>query len=296
MNKHSQLSAFEAIPIDQVRSYWNARPCNIRHSDKTVGSKEYFNEVEWRKYFVEPHIPAFADFEKWRGKRVLEVGCGIGTDTINFARHGAVVTAVDLSDKSLEVARQRAQAFGLGDRIRFFQANAERLSDSVPVEGYDLVYSFGVIHHTPHPDRALEEVRKYLSPGGTLKIMVYHRRSWKVLWIGLTYGRGRFWRLPELVAAYSEAQTGCPVTYTYTRRQGRELLEAHGFRVNETQVDHIFPYRIEDYVRYRYRVVWYFRWLPRGVFRWLERRFGWHLCLTATAPPAADPVSTSVTA
>src|ERR1700747_3084868 len=95
--------------IEAVEAYWNARPCNIRHSPKPVGTREYFDEVEARKYFVEHHIPAFADFERWRGKKVLEIGCGIGTDTINFARHGAQVTAVDLTEKSLEVARQRAR-------------------------------------------------------------------------------------------------------------------------------------------------------------------------------------------
>src|SRR5215470_19130348 len=99
--------------VEDVRRYWNARPCNIRHSQKPIGSREYFDEVEARKYFVEPHIPGFADFERWQGKRVLEIGCGIGTDTMNFARAGAEVTAVDLSEKSLEIARQRASVYGL---------------------------------------------------------------------------------------------------------------------------------------------------------------------------------------
>ena len=272
---------FENMPVERVRDYWDARPCNIRHSPKPIGSQEYFNEVEYRKYLVEPHIPRFADFEQWRGKKVLEIGCGIGTDTINFARHGAQVTAVDLSTKSLEVARQRAAAFGLQDRIRFFQANAEDLNQFVPVETYDLVYSFGVIHHTPHPERVLEHIRCYVKPGSTVKIMVYHRRSWKVFWILATYGRGRFWKLDELVARSSEAQTGCPVTYTYTREQGRQLLEHHDMVVTDLWVDHIFPYLITDYVQYRYKFVWYFRYLPAPVFRFLERQFGWHLCLTA---------------
>src|ERR1700674_1915065 len=153
---------FDRTPLAKVNAYWNARPCNIRHSPKPVGTKEYFDEVEARKYFVEAHIPDFAEFDRWKGKKVLEIGCGIGTDTINFARHGAQVTAVDLTEKSLEVARQRARVFGLEDRVRFIQANAEKLSESVPVEPYDLVYSFGVIHHTPHPERVLDEIHKYL--------------------------------------------------------------------------------------------------------------------------------------
>src|SRR6266704_5380693 len=113
------------MSLEQVQDYWNRRPCNIRHSPKPVGTKEYSDEVEARKYFVESHIPGFADFERWRGKRVLEIGCGIGTDTMNFARAGAEVTAVDLSEKSLVIAQQRAKVFGLDDRIHFIQANAE---------------------------------------------------------------------------------------------------------------------------------------------------------------------------
>ena len=149
------MNAFESVQLDEVQAYWDARPCNVRHSTKPVGTRAYFDEVEARKYRVEPHIPSFADFARWKGKRVLEVGCGIGTDTINFARAGAKVTAVDLSPKSLEIARARADVFGLSDQIRFYCANAEELSTIVPVERYDLVYSFGVIHHSPHPDRIL---------------------------------------------------------------------------------------------------------------------------------------------
>src|SRR5947209_1243428 len=269
-----------ASVIDQVRAYWNRRPCNIRHSTKPVGTREYFDEVEARKYFVEYHIPAFAGFENWRGKKVLEIGCGIGTAAISFARHGALVTAIDLTEKSLEVARQRARVYGLEDRIRFVQANAEELSDSLPPEHYDLVYSFGVIHHTPRPERVMEQIRKYVDARSTIKIMVYNRWSWKVLWILIAYGKGQFWKADRLVAKYSEAQTGCPVTYTYSRRSGRRLLEDHGFEVTETMVDHIFAYAIPEYVQYRYKMVWYFRWMPRPLFRLLERAFGWHLCLT----------------
>ena len=275
--------SFQEVQIARVRDYWNNRPCNIRHSTAPIGSRDYFDQVEARKYFVEYHIPGFAEFERWRGKKVLEIGCGIGTDTINFARAGAHVTTVDLSEKSMELARQRAAVFGLQDRIRFCPGNAEELTSFLPVEPYDLIYSFGVIHHTPHPDAVLAQLRKYTRPGTTLKVMVYHRHSYKVAWILLTESKGRFWKLEELVARNSEAQTGCPVTYTYTRREGREWLERHGFRVAEARVEHIFPYHIPDYVRYRYVKEWYFRWMPRPLFRALERRFGWHLCLTAEA-------------
>jgi ubiquinone/menaquinone biosynthesis C-methylase UbiE len=277
------MSDFSRVSVDQVRTYWDRRPCNIRHSPKPVGTREYFDEVEARKYFVEPHIPQFADFDRWRGKKVLEIGCGIGTDTVNFARHGAMVTAVDLSPQSLELARRRTEVFGLQQNVRFYSGSAEELTSFVPVETYDLIYSFGVIHHTPHPERVLQEMKRYAQPGTTIKIMVYHRHSWKVFSILLGYGKGKFWRLKELVAEHSEAQTGCPVTYTYTREEGRQLIESSGFRATDIFVDHIFAYRIPEYVKYEYVKTWPLNWTPSPAFRWMERHFGWHLCLTAEA-------------
>ncbi len=273
---------FYGVPIQRVEDYWNWRPCNIRHSIKPAGTKEYFDEVESRRYFVEPHIPLFAEFERWRGKKVLEIGCGTGTDIINFARHGAEITAVDLSEKSLEIARKRVEVFGLQDRIRFYRGSAEQLCEFLPCEQYDLIYSVGVIHHTPHPERALSQMRHYVHENSVLKLLVYNRCSWKVLWILLGYGKGRFWRLNELVAQYSEAQEGSPVTYTYTKEGIRKLLEATGFRVDDTGVFHIFPYSIPDYVQYRYKKVWYFRYMPEPLFHWLEHNFGWHLCTTSS--------------
>jgi len=276
-------ATFDQLPIERVREYWDSRPCNIRHSPLPVGTREYFDQVEARKYFVEPHIPRFAQFERWRGKKVLEIGCGLGTDTVNFARAGAQVTAVDLSPASLDLARKRVALHGFADRVRFHAGSAEELPSVVPVEHYDLVYSFGVIHHTPHPERVVDHIRQYTSPGSTVKMMVYHRYSWKVFWILMTYGNGKFWKLDQLVAENSEAQTGCPVTYTYSRRQARELLQSRGFHPTEISVEHIFPYRVTDYTQYRYVKAWPWSWMPAAMFRWMERHFGWHLCVTAEA-------------
>jgi SAM-dependent methyltransferase len=279
-----RITTFSETAIDRVREYWNARPCNLRHSPAPVGTRQYFDEVEARKYLVEPHIPGFAEFQRWSGKRVLEIGCGLGTDTMNFARAGAQVTAVDLSSRSLDLARQRADVFGLTDRISFVEGNAERLSDSVQAQAYDLVYSFGVIHHTPHPARVLQQIRThYTGPQTTLKLMVYSRWSWKVLAILFQEAHGKFWRLDEAVARHSEAQTGCPVTYTYTRQSARQLLEENGLSIDDLFVDHIFPYHVPNYVQYRYRKTLPFRWLPDAAMRGLERRLGWHLCVTAHA-------------
>lgn len=277
------MQNFIDIPVAEVQDYWNRRPCNIRHSTAEIGTKEYFDQVERRKYLVEPHIPSFAEFDRWKGKKVLEIGCGIGTDTINFARAGAQVTAVDLSAASLELAKKRAEVFGLTDRIDFYEANAEKLSDFVPAEKYDLIYSFGVIHHSPQPQNIIRQLEEnYVETGTTLKLMVYNRNSWKVGWILMTYGKGQFWKLDRLIAEHSEAQTGCPVTYSYTKKTIRDLI-GDKFKIENSHYEHIFPYRIKDYVEYRYVKNWYFRMLPEKVFKKLENLCGWHLCVTATA-------------
>lgn len=268
---------FQDVKIDSVREYWDARPCNIKHSGKPVGERDYYLEVRERRYFVEPHIPPFADFGQWEGKKVLEVGCGIGTEALCFAGFGAEVTAVDLSSKSLDIAWLGARVLKPKGHIYFIQADVESLSAIMAPESFDLVYSFGVLHHTPDPDAALAEIYRRVKPGGTLKLMVYHRFSWKVFWIL----KGRFWRTDELVAQYSEAQTGCPVTYIYSKAEAKSWLERHGFKVEEMFVTHIFPYKISDYKEYRYVKNWYFRWMPKAIFHKLERLFGWHLMITA---------------
>jgi len=271
------MTDFSKIEIETVRKYWNSRPCNIRHSPRAIGSKEYFNDVEERKYFVESHISGFAEFSKWKGKKVLEIGCGIGTDTINFARAGAHVTAIEYSEKSLKIAKQRADVYNLS--IKFYHADAEKLSKTVPIEKYDLVYSFGVIHHTPRPENVIFEVKKYMDKNSIFKIMVYNRNSYKTWWIILKYGKGQFWKKDQLIAKYSEAQTGSPVTYSYTKKTIYNFLK--GFDIDYMFYDHIFPYSIPEYKKYEYKKVWFFRIVPKRIFRWMEKTFGWHLCVTA---------------
>ncbi|MFQ5850703.1 MAG: class I SAM-dependent methyltransferase [Candidatus Binatia bacterium] len=263
--------------IETVREFWDRQPCNIRHSPKPLGTREYFDEVEARKYFVEPHISGFAQFERWKDKKVLEIGCGIGTDSINFARHGADLAVIELSEKSLEVCRQRFGVYGL--KAHFYCGNAEELSAFVPVEPYDLIYAFGVIHHTPHPQRVFEEIKKYCSPETQVGVMLYSKWSWKVLWIISTYGRGAFWRADELVRTYSEAQTGCPVTYCYSFRDIRRLMKH--YQIVQMRKQHIFPYEIDRYIKYEYEWAWYFRWMPGSLFRWLEGHLGWHTLVVA---------------
>lgn len=246
-----------------------------------IGSREYFNEVEARKYFVEPHIPAFANFSAWRDKKVLEIGCGIGTDTINFARAGASVTAVELSESSLALAKKRAEVFGLHDKIRFVSANAELLSQNLAPEPFDLIYSFGVIHHSPSPEKILREIRDHFVHSEThLKLMVYNRRSFKVLEMILR-NLGTDAKPNELVPKFSEAQANCPITFSYSRAEVKQLLESSGFSIHSATIDHIFPYEIEAYTNYRYVKRPLFRFTPNFLFKNLEKIWGWHWLIEA---------------
>jgi SAM-dependent methyltransferase len=251
--------------IRDVQSYWDRRPCNIRHSQKPVGTREYFDEVEARKYFVEPHIPAFADFPRWNGKAVLEIGCGIGTDAVNFARAGADYSAVELSAASLELAKTRFEVYGLMGR--FLHGNAEEADRLVGSKRFDLVYSFGVIHHTPNPRAVIESARRVMKPDGELRIMLYAQNSWKAIMIDAGFDQ-------------PEAQAGCPIAFTYTETGVRDLLKGC-FEPTEIRQDHIFPYVVEKYVRYEYEPQPWFKAMPEAMFRALEKRLGWHMLITA---------------
>jgi len=270
---------FADVPIGRVRDFWNAVPCNIRHSDKSLGTREYFDEVERRKYFVEPHIPAFAEFPKWAGRRVLEIGCGIGTDTVNFARAGAHVTAVELSDESAALARKRLDVYGLGDRAAIHVGNAEDLPAILQPQTFDLIYSFGVIHHSPHPARIVEQLRRYMSRQSELRLMVYARVSYKLFSIMKEEGVWDMARIDELIARRSEAQTGCPVTYTYNRESVQELLD--GFEILDLRKTHIFTWDVEAYKRYEYVKAPEWSHVSDAELATLEQELGWHLLVRA---------------
>jgi len=252
------------VTIEEVKKFWNDRPCNVRHSSKEVGTEEYFNEVERKKFFVEPHILDFTNFEQWNGKKVLEIGCGLATAGINFALRGAEYTGVELSEESLSLAKKRFEVFGQDGA--FYSGNAEQLSSFVPVETYDLIYSFGVIHHSPHPEKIVSEIKKYMNENSVLKIMLYAKNSWKNYMIDAGLDQ-------------PEAQYGCPIANTYTKEDVVELLD--GYDVLSIEQDHIFPYQVETYKRGEYIKQPWFEAMSPEMFRTLEKNLGWHLLITA---------------
>ncbi len=247
--------------IDSVRSFWDSRPCNIMHSNAKMGTPKYFLEVEERKYFVEPHIPKFAEFERWKNKKVLEIGCGIGTDAVNFARAGAKYVGVELSQKSLDIAMERFCLFNLEGT--FYQGNAEELTSFVPVDKYDLIYSFGVIHHTPYPEKVISNIKKYMEEQTEFRLMVYAKNSWKAFMI-------------DAGLEQPEAKSGCPIAETYTQDEIKKLLTSYGYNILDISQTHIFPYIVEKYKNYEYEIQPWFKAMPKEMFETLEKKLGWH--------------------
>ncbi len=250
--------------IEDVKSYWNNRPCNIRHSFKQIGTKEYFDEVEKKKFFVEPHIITFSEFQNWNNKNVLEIGCGIGTAAINFARNGANYTGIELSEKSLNLTKKRFEVYF--QKGQFYCGNAESLSSFLPQSKYDLIYSFGVIHHSPNPEKIIKEIKNYMHKDSILKIMLYSKNSWKNIMINGGFDQ-------------PEAQSGCPIAITYTKQEVKELL--NGFDILEIKKDHIFSYDLESYKNNLYKKLPWFESMSKQQFEHLEKNLGWHLLITA---------------
>jgi len=173
MSTPSQKPGREELK-ERVRVFWQAHPCGTKFSDAEIGTPEFFERVEAHRYEKEWHIPAAADFQNTRGLRVLEIGCGMGTDGAQFAKAGAIYTGIDLTDAAVELARKRFQVSGL--KGEFHVADAERLD--FPDASFDLVYSHGVLHHTPDIEAAVREIHRVLKPGGRAMVMLYHRGSY----------------------------------------------------------------------------------------------------------------------
>jgi SAM-dependent methyltransferase len=173
MARASQKLADEQLK-ERVRAFWQAHPCGTKFSEAEIGTREFFERIEAHRYEKEWHIRTAADFAHTQGLKVLEIGCGLGTDGAQFARAGADYTGVDLTDAAIELARKRFELFGLkGD---FQVADAENLE--FPNESFDVVYSHGVLHHTPDINAAVQEIHRVLKPGGRAVVMLYHRGSY----------------------------------------------------------------------------------------------------------------------
>lgn len=263
-------------PKDEAMRLWGADPCGGAVGG-AEGSREFFQAVDCDRYVsYAPWLPAAAGFSEFQGRRLLEIGCGMGTDLASFARGGADVFAVDLTPRHLNIARQRLETENRS--VRLVRSDGESLP--FPDRSFDVVYSFGVLHHTPGTEAAVDEVWRVLKPGGTAIVALYHRNSvfyWfytillrGVLKAGLV--RSGYRRLVADIEQHAHTDA-LPLVKVYSRRDMKKLFAR--FRSVATEVHHLEP----GHFSYLAPVV---RRLPDG---WLDRaanRLGWYVFAKAT--------------
>jgi len=246
----------------EVRQFWQNVPCGSADAPQEEGSLAFFEEVEKQRYTGDDFMPEVAGFDRWRGKKILEVGCGLGTDLLQFARGGADVYAIDLTEKAARLARKRLKLYGLKGNISISD------SETLPFksDSFDLVYSWGVIHHTPDTASAAREILRVCKPGGQVLVMLYHRRSLLAFQAWLFYAllRGRPFESPSKVIA---ERVESPGTKVYTPQEGRNLfpgLKAVTIKRIVTRYDLRVGRRL---------------FLPSWFRRLVPSRFGWFMVL-----------------
>lgn len=203
-----------------VRDFWNEASCGETLLLKGQDIREKFVSQMESRYELEPYILPFADFPNQRGKKVLEVGVGLGADHQRFAENGAILHGCDLTERAVDYTRKRLSLFNLHSNLAV--ADAENLP--YPDGFFDMVYSWGVVHHTPNTPKAVEEIRRVLKKGGQAKIMIYHKRSLVgyMLWLRYAALKGKFFTsLEEIYGKYLES----PGTKAYSVKGARELFK-----------------------------------------------------------------------
>ena len=243
--------------IEDVRAYWNTHIHDLEVSKQPPGSRGFFDDLDRYHYEKLHHLVRLVDFDGYRGRTVLDVGCGAGVDLARFAKGGAEVTGVDVSTSAIDLARTNFAQQGL--RGRFEVANGEQLPFAD--NSFDLVFAHGVVQYTAHPQRLVDECRRVLKPGGEAVFQVYNRISWlnalsKLMKVGLEH-------------------EDAPVILKFSAAEFRRLLAGFG---DVRIVPERFPVKSRLHggwkgAIYNGAFVGMFNALPRA----LVRRFGWHL-------------------
>ncbi len=259
----------------RAREQWSANPCGSHIArGREFGTRDYFDAIEHYRYIeYAPWMKQAIGFNHYAGKHLLEIGFGIGTDLLQFARGGALVAGIDLTPRSAEIARRRFDVYGLPGEI--ITADSEDLC--FPDASFDVVYSFGVLHHTPDTNRAVSEIHRVLKPGGKAIVMLYNRASLFyfgsiILKHGLLRGellKGTPSEIMSRHVEYSDAG-GRPLVKAYTRAEARRLFS--DFRPCDIRVNQLS--------RSDLRAIGHL--IPEVLLQWLARNFGWNLLITAT--------------
>jgi len=243
--------------IDRVREYWNQHIHDLEITTHPVGSRGFFDDLDQYHFEKLHHLLRLVNFDGYRGRRVLEVGCGAGVDLARFAKGGASVVGVDLSSSAIDLARANFEQQGLTGDFRVADGEALPFEDN----SFDLVFAHGVVQYTADPKRLVEECRRVLKPGGEAVFQVYNRVSWlnalsKVMKVGLEHD-------------------DAPVLLKFSIGEFKALVS--GFREVRI-VPERFPVRSRLHGGWKGAVyngvfVGTFNALPKS----LVQRFGWHL-------------------
>ena len=262
---------------DAVRDFWNDAACGEKLLLPSFDI-EGFKTQSTERYRLEPYIVPFADFTGSTGQDVLEIGLGLGADHERFAKAGAHLHGVDLTPRAVEITHRRLEAQGLASDLRVGDAEALPFSDG----SFDVVYSWGVIHHSPNTAQAAREILRVLKPGGHFRVMVYQTWSLVGLMLWLRYGlaRGRpFTSMAEIYATYLES----PGTKAYTCREAARLFTGASNVVTRVELTHgdllesSAGQRHEGQVLAIARRIW-----PRWLLRRVAGRFGLFLLVSGT--------------
>lgn len=258
---------------NKVAEFWNLQPCGTRYLDKPGGLSSHAET----RYRLEPHIQTFANFASARGLRVLEIGVGIGADYEEWLRAGANATGIDLSNASLELARRRCELAGLQPDL--LRADGENLP--FPSNVFDVVYSYGVMHHSPDPAKCMQEAWRVLKPGGEARIMLYHHPSITGLMLWFRYGIWNGRSIRQSVLDYLES----PGTKSFTKAEALGLMQNFAnIRMNQVHSPGDLLLH-EPSPRFRsrsYRLLW--KIFPRSLVRRIGIKWSLFLLISATKP------------
>jgi ubiquinone/menaquinone biosynthesis C-methylase UbiE len=280
--------------LSVVQDFWNTNPCQSDLS-QAIQRRRYFEEISEKRYHGrEWHVPIVAGFNAFQDKEVLEIGCSIATDGLEFAKCGANYTGADLTPHSIELAEERFRLFNVTGN--FIVANAEELP--FPDESFDHIYSFGVIHHSPAPEKIVAEIHRVLRKGGTFTVMLYNRTSINY-YIEIMFLRRifRLFLLPRLMPRVIAAATG----FDRWKLEGhRDMLISKGRMTKQEWISmntdgpfcplaRVYGCKevaqlFKIFVNVR-QEAWEFNpehWsflgklIPHKIERWLGRHWGWH--------------------
>lgn len=259
----------------RAREQWGQDPCGSHYDrEHEFGSREFFDQVERHRYSeYGPWMPRLMGFQQFRDARLLEVGCGMGTDLLQFSRGGARCVGIDLTPRSIEITRHRFRLYGAEGDFMISDAECLPFHDG----SFDVVYSNGVLHHTPDTEGAIREIHRVLRPGGVAKVMLYHRNSWNY-WVevvlrhgvwGAEFLRGRSTQeIMSRVIEYSD-HGGRPLVKVYSRRQARELFKP--FKDVTVEVEQLR----RDELRFLAPLV------SESMLDRLRKQIGWNVIVTA---------------